>query len=308
MAPVPLGPSMDPEIRDALAMLARGLAGALEVSALPDLPRATLPTGSTTGSTAGSTAGSTTAMANLPTEATTTPTSAQAAAPAAARIATTASAITTAHLPPPAAVGIGAQATLRQPTRAERLRVLAQDELGDCTRCKLHRGRNKIVFGAGNSDAAVVFVGDGPGAEEDRTGMPFVGAAGQLLNRMIEAMGMTRDDVYICNVVKCRPPNNRDPEADEVEACESFLKEQLAIIRPRVIVGLGRHACHTLLRTQVPLSRLRGRWTRYEDIDFMPTYHPSFLLREDRDPTKARKREAWSDLQLVMARLGLSRS
>jgi DNA polymerase len=186
---------------------------------------------------------------------------------------------------------------------ALRLQILRDEVIGACTRCKLHRGRNCLVFGAGNPTASVAFVGEGPGADEDRSGLPFVGAAGQLLTRMIEAMGLERDDVYLCNVVKCRPPNNRDPEPDEVDACEPFLKEQLAIVRPRVIVGLGRHACHTLLRTRAPISSLRGRWHRYEGIDVMPTFHPSYLLREDGDPTKARKREAWHDLKLVMARL-----
>lgn len=182
---------------------------------------------------------------------------------------------------------------------ASKLVVLEQTTLGDCTRCKLHRGRNRIVFGVGNPNADLLFVGEGPGADEDRRGEPFVGRAGELLTRMIEAgMRMRRDDVYICNVVKCRPPNNRDPEADEVEACEPFLKSQLAIVQPKVIVGLGRIACQTLLRTRAPIGRLRGRWTAYEGIPFMPTFHPAYLLRS---PEK--KREAWEDLKQVMAKL-----
>ncbi len=179
-----------------------------------------------------------------------------------------------------------------------RLQILQQETLGECTRCKLHRGRTHIVFGVGNPDADLVFVGEGPGADEDRQGIPFVGRAGQLLTKMIKAMGQSRDDVYICNVVKCRPPNNRDPEPDEVEACEPFLKAQLEILKPRVIVGMGRYACQTLLQDRTPISRMRGRWHTYEGVDFMPTFHPAYLLRS---PEK--KREAWADLQLVMKRL-----
>ncbi|MFZ9888081.1 MAG: uracil-DNA glycosylase [Myxococcota bacterium] len=182
-------------------------------------------------------------------------------------------------------------------TKLERLRL---DAIGDCHRCKLHRGRTQVVFGAGAAHARIVFVGEGPGSEEDRQGIPFVGPAGQLLTRMIEAMSLRRDEVYICNVVKCRPPNNRDPERDEVAACERFLKAQLDIIRPEVIVTLGRHATQTLLRSEVPISSLRGRWASYEDIPLLPTFHPAFLLRS---PEK--KREAWSDLQEVMRKLGL---
>ena len=183
---------------------------------------------------------------------------------------------------------------------AEQLERLRTEVIGECKRCKLHRGRSKLVFGVGNANAKLVFVGEGPGADEDRQGIPFVGKAGQLLTKMIEAMGWQRDDVYICNVVKCRPPNNRDPEPDEVEACEKFLKAQLAIVKPEVIVCLGRHAAQTLLRTKTPISKLRGTWQSYEGIDLMPTYHPSYLLREEADPDKKRKREAWSDLQQVM--------
>lgn len=183
---------------------------------------------------------------------------------------------------------------------AERLATLRDQVIGACTRCKLHRGRNLLVFGVGNPAAEIVFVGEGPGADEDRQGIPFVGPAGQLLTKMIVAMGKHRDDVYICNVVKCRPPNNRDPEPDEVEACEGFLKAQLAIVAPRVIVALGRYAAQTLLRTKTPITKLRGNWQSYQGIDVMPTYHPSYLLREEADPKQARKREAWSDLKQVM--------
>jgi uracil-DNA glycosylase len=182
---------------------------------------------------------------------------------------------------------------------------LLRDELGDCTRCKLAPKRTNIVWGVGNPDAPLVFVGEAPGADEDRTGEPFVGAAGQLLTKMIQAMGLERDDVYICNILKCRPPGNRNPEPDEIEACEPFLKKQLAAIRPRMIVALGKFAAQCLLRSDAPISRLRGTWKEYEGIPLMPTYHPAFLLR-----TPSAKREVWADLQQVMAeldRLGIAR-
>jgi uracil-DNA glycosylase family 4 len=183
---------------------------------------------------------------------------------------------------------------------------LVRDELGECTRCKLAgMGRKNIVFGVGSPDAPLVFVGEAPGAEEDRTGEPFVGAAGQLLTKMIQAMGLERGDVYICNILKCRPPGNRNPEPDEVAQCEPFLKAQLAAIRPRLIVCLGKFAAQCLLRSDAPISRLRGQWKSYEGIPLMPTFHPAYLLR---NPSS--KREVWADLQLVMAemdRLGLPR-
>ncbi len=172
-------------------------------------------------------------------------------------------------------------------------------DLGDCTRCQLAGGRQQIVFGAGSPDAALMFVGEAPGAEEDRTGEPFVGAAGQLLTKMIEAMGFAREQVYIANIIKCRPPGNRNPEPDEIQSCEPFLKQQIATIRPRVLVCLGKFAAHTLLRTDAPISRLRGGWASYEGIPLMPTFHPAFLLRNP-----ASKKEVWGDLQQVMKRLG----
>jgi len=180
---------------------------------------------------------------------------------------------------------------------ADGLRVV-REELGDCIRCKLSRGRQNIVFGVGNPDAALVFVGEAPGADEDRQGEPFVGAAGQLLTKMIAAMGLAREDVYICNIIKCRPPGNRNPEPDEIAACEPFLKKQLAAIRPRMIVCLGKFAAQCLLRSEAPISRLRGRFHAYEGIPLMPTFHPAFLLRNP-----SAKREVWSDLQMVMAEL-----
>jgi DNA polymerase len=171
--------------------------------------------------------------------------------------------------------------------------------LGECTRCKLHGGRTRLVFGVGNPSAALLFVGEGPGADEDAQGEPFVGRAGQLLTRMIEAMGFSRAEVYIANVVKCRPPGNRDPEPDEIEACEPFLKAQIAAIRPRVIVALGRFAVQTLLRDTTPISRQRGRWRTYEGVKLMPTFHPAYLLRNP-----AEKKPALEDLQLVMKEFG----
>ena len=176
---------------------------------------------------------------------------------------------------------------------------LIRADLGDCTRCKLAgMGRKNIVYGVGNPEAALVFVGEAPGAEEDRTGEPFVGAAGLLLTKMIGAMGFSRDDVYICNILKCRPPGNRNPEPDEVEQCEPFLKRQLAAIRPRMIVCLGKFAAQCLLRSDAPISKLRGQFKSYEGIPLMPTFHPAYLLR---NPSS--KREVWADLQLVMAKL-----
>jgi uracil-DNA glycosylase len=148
-------------------------------------------------------------------------------------------------------------------------------ELGDCRRCKLCAGRKQIVFGSGNPRARLVFVGEGPGAEEDAQGLPFVGPAGQLLTKMISAMGLRRDDVYICNVVKCRPPGNRNPEPDEIAACEPFLRAQLHSIGPEVVVALGKFAAQTLLREATPITRLRGQWRTYQGMKLMPTFHPA---------------------------------
>jgi DNA polymerase len=190
---------------------------------------------------------------------------------------------------------------------------LIREDLGDCTRCKLHQqGRKQIVFGVGNPRAELMFVGEGPGADEDAQGEPFVGRAGQLLNNMIKAMGLRREDVYIANVVKCRPPGNRTPERDECDTCSPFLMRQIAVIKPKVIVALGAVAAKNLLAINAPMSELRGCF-----YDFMPagargsdpswqgsklavTYHPAFLLRDPRQ-----KGEAWKDLQMVMKYLGL---
>ena len=175
-------------------------------------------------------------------------------------------------------------------------------EIGECTRCGLSKGRHKLVFGAGNPAAELVFVGEGPGREEDKRGEPFVGEAGQLLERILFAMGLQREDVYICNVVKCRPERNRDPDAEEIAACEQFLKRQLAAIRPRIIVALGKFAAQTLLQDKTPISRLRGRWFSYEGIALMPTFHPAYLLRNP-----AGKREVWQDMKQVMLSLAQGR-
>lgn len=179
--------------------------------------------------------------------------------------------------------------------------LAVRTEVGECARCKLGAGRTRLVFGVGNPAAELMFVGEGPGADEDAQGEPFVGRAGQLLTRMIEAMGYRRDEVYIANVVKCRPPGNRDPEPDEIAACEPFLKGQIAAVRPKVVVALGRFAVQTLLRDATPITKQRGRWRDYEGVKLMPTFHPAYLLRNP--PEKAK---AWQDLQLVMKELGKS--
>jgi DNA polymerase len=167
--------------------------------------------------------------------------------------------------------------------------------IGDCTRCKLHTlGRQQIVFGVGNPNADLMFVGEAPGADEDVQGIPFVGRAGQLLTKIIEAIELTRDDVYIANVIKCRPPQNRNPEPDEVETCEPFLFRQIDIIRPKVIVALGKFAAQGLLRTLDPISRLRGRVFDYRGAKLIPTFHPAYLLR---NPSS--KRDVWEDMKLV---------
>jgi uracil-DNA glycosylase len=173
-------------------------------------------------------------------------------------------------------------------------------DIGDCTRCKLHRGRTKLVFGDGNPKADLVFVGEGPGRDEDAQGLPFVGRAGKLLTQMIEAMGLLRQDVYICNVVKCRPPENRTPEKDEVETCSPFLLRQLDAISPKVIVCLGSVAAQTLLETNRGISHFRGEWLDFRGRKLMATYHPAYLLRNP-----GAKGEVWKDLQKVMAVLGL---
>ena len=177
---------------------------------------------------------------------------------------------------------------------------LIRDDIGDCTRCALHKGRNKIVFDDGDANARLMFVGEGPGADEDAQGLPFVGRAGQLLNNMIAAMGLKREEVYIANVVKCRPPQNRTPEPDEANTCSPFLFRQIDVLRPEVIVALGATAATYLLGQRQPLAGLRGRVHAFRSSKLIVTYHPAFLLRDPRQ-----KKEAWADLQIAMRELGL---
>jgi DNA polymerase len=183
--------------------------------------------------------------------------------------------------------------------RASALQLI-RDEIGDCTRCALHTGRNKLVFGDGDPNARLMFVGEGPGADEDAQGLPFVGRAGQLLNNMIAAMGLKREQVYIANVVKCRPPGNRTPEPDEANTCSQFLFRQIDVVRPQVLVALGATAATYLLGTRQPLAGLRGRVHAYRGAQLIVTYHPAYLLRDPRQ-----KKEAWADLQIAMRELGL---
>lgn len=174
-----------------------------------------------------------------------------------------------------------------------------RSELGDCQRCKLHKTRTNIVFGAGNERAKLVFVGEGPGKDEDMQGEPFVGAAGELLTRIIEAINLNRKDVYICNVVKCRPPNNRTPAKDEIEACKPFLFKQLQVLKPPLICTLGTVATQALLETTAPVSILRGRFHDFRGARLLPTYHPAYLLRNP-----AQKRAVWEDMQMIQKAYG----
>ncbi len=179
-------------------------------------------------------------------------------------------------------------------TQVEALAAIRAD-IGDCTRCKLHaQGRTQVVFGSGNPSAELMFVGEAPGADEDLQGVPFIGRAGQLLTKIIEAIDLRREDVYIANVIKCRPPQNRNPEPDEVETCEPFLFQQIDAIHPKVIVALGKFGAQTLLRTLEPISKIRGRVFDYRGSKLIPTFHPAYLLR---NPSS--KREVWEDMKLV---------
>jgi len=199
--------------------------------------------------------------------------------------------------------------SLKKTKRASKeIKIKAQDnekdlgairvEMGDCRLCSLAGKRKNLVFGEGNPQAKIVFVGEAPGADEDEQGLPFVGRAGQLLTKIIEAMGLSRKDVYICNILKCRPPQNRNPLPEEIAACEPFLKQQLRIISPQIICALGTFAAKTLLQTDAPISVLRGRFHYYEGIKLMPTYHPAYLLRNP-----AAKKTVWEDVQLIMKEL-----
>lgn len=181
--------------------------------------------------------------------------------------------------------------------RQAALSDLAQEASG-CTRCQLSEGRKKVVFGAGNPNADLMFIGEGPGAEEDRQGLPFVGAAGGLLTRIIEAIDLSRDDVYIANIVKCRPPGNRDPKPEEVAACRGYLERQIELVQPKIIVALGRVAAQSLLGEATPIGKLRGRWHSAFGVHLMPTYHPAALLRNS-----SLKRPVWEDMQRVRDRL-----
>jgi uracil-DNA glycosylase family 4 len=205
-------------------------------------------------------------------------------------------------------VSIASSPELGVPDPAAALKLIRED-IGDCTLCKLHQGRNQIVFGVGNPHADLMFVGEGPGADEDAQGEPFVGRAGQLLNNMIKAMGLRREDIYIANIVKCRPPGNRQPERDECETCSPFLMRQIAAIKPKVMVALGATAAKNLLAINAPMTELRGRWYDFKPAGSDPswpgarlavTYHPAYLLRDPRQ-----KGEAWKDLQMVMKYLGI---
>ncbi len=183
--------------------------------------------------------------------------------------------------------------------RAAALQLIRED-IGDCTRCALHKGRNKLVFGDGSPSARLMFVGEGPGADEDAQGIPFVGKAGQLLNNMIAAMGLKREEVYIANVVKCRPPGNRTPEPEEAHTCSPFLFRQIDVVHPHVLVALGATAATYLLGQRQPLAGLRGRVHAFRGMQLIVTYHPAYLLRDPRQ-----KKEAWADLQIAMRELGL---
>ncbi len=183
-------------------------------------------------------------------------------------------------------------------SKASALASLLKDQIGDCRRCRLCDSRSKIVFGVGDPEARLMFVGEGPGRDEDIQGIPFVGRAGQLLTDIIRAMKLTREAVYIANIIKCRPPENRAPEPDEIEACRGFLERQIEIISPAVVVCLGAVAAHTLLGTSAGITKIRGQWREYRGIPVMPTYHPAFLLRSPN-----RKREVWQDMKIVMGLL-----
>ena len=204
-------------------------------------------------------------------------------------------------IPPRKPISAPPQITTAVPVadRENALRIIRED-IGDCTRCALHKGRNKLVFADGSANARLMFVGEGPGADEDAQGLPFVGRAGQLLNNMIAAMGLKREEVYIANIVKCRPPANRTPEPEEANTCSPFLFRQIDVVRPEVLVALGATAATYLLGQRQPLAGLRGRVHSFRGSRLIVTYHPAFLLRDPRQ-----KKEAWADLQIAMSELGL---
>lgn len=202
--------------------------------------------------------------------------------------------------PMPASPLVPAAATTRDTTDISQMDWdLLQGAVHNCTKCALHKTRTQAVFGVGNRDADWLFIGEAPGAEEDRRGEPFVGRAGQLLNAMLLAVGLKREDVYIANVLKSRPPSNRDPQLEEVEACEPYLLRQIELIKPRIILALGRHAAHSLLKTDLPLGKLRGRRLSYHNTPLVATYHPAYLLRNPVDKSKS-----WQDLCLARSIVG----
>jgi uracil-DNA glycosylase family 4 len=201
------------------------------------------------------------------------------------------------YYPPPAPPPCAAAERPADVDPRERLEQLAA-EVATCARCRLCENRKQAVFADGSPEADLMFIGEGPGAEEDRQGLPFVGPAGRLLDKIIAAIGLRREEVYIANVVKCRPPRNRDPQADEVAACRPYLEEQVRLVRPKVIVALGRVAAQTLLGTDLPLRQLRGQWLHFQEVPLRITYHPAALLR-----SAALKRPTWEDMQLVRDRL-----
>ena len=187
-----------------------------------------------------------------------------------------------------------------QPPAAREGLAEIRADLGECTRCPLHQDRRTIVFGEGNPRAELMFIGEGPGRDEDQQGRPFVGRAGQLLNQIIEAMGLRRQDVYIGNIVKCRPPNNRVPQGEEIDTCVPFIWRQVRAIGPKIVCTLGGVAAQTILQTSTPISRIRGKFQERDGLVVLPTFHPAYLLRNP-----AKKRQVWDDMQLIMARLGL---
>ena len=202
--------------------------------------------------------------------------------------------------PPPQMPRTAAASPKLTTDRVTALRMI-REEIGDCTRCRLHQqGRKQIVFGVGNPNAELMFIGEAPGADEDEKGEPFVGRAGQLLTNMIKAMGLSREEVYIANIIKCRPPANRTPERDECETCSPFLMQQIKVVSPKAIVALGAVAAKTLLAVNAPMSELRGNWYDFRGTKLAVTYHPAYLLRDPRQ-----KKETWKDLQMVMKELGL---
>jgi len=200
----------------------------------------------------------------------------------------------------PAGFGFETEPARPEPTQAAQALEAVRRELGECTRCPLSEGRNRIVFGDGNPNAALMFIGEGPGREEDQRGLPFVGRAGELLTQMIErGLEIPRSEVYICNIVKCRPPNNRDPQPNEVATCKPFLDGQIDAVKPRTIVALGRPATSLLLGRDVAISKVRGNWYEYRGIPLMPTFHPAFLLRQY---THENRSAVWEDLKAALAR------